>query len=151
MKNELVILMAEDNRGHFVLTKSYFARQGVRNHMVWLADGEQTINFLFTEDGYARDYPGKEFILFLDIRMPKIDGWEVLRRIRESPKLENMPVVMLTAMENPEHIEHGKQLGCSAYIIKPVKYSSYINAMKKVGVFPTIVSNGVELISKRSA
>ncbi|MBW8015304.1 MAG: response regulator [Planctomycetes bacterium] len=151
MNKELVILMAEDNRGHFVLTENYLARMGVRNELIWFSDGREAINYLFTSDGHARSHPGKQFILFLDIRMPNMDGWEVLRRIKASPRLKNLPVVMLTAMENPEDIDKGMELGCSAYIVKPVKYSSYIDAMKKVGLFPSVVAGGVELMSKCSA
>ncbi|MCF7956794.1 MAG: response regulator [Phycisphaerae bacterium] len=151
MKKELVILMAEDNEGHFVLAEKYFARMGVRNELIWFSDGQETVDFLFTSDGHARPHPGKHFILFLDIRMPKMDGWEVLRRIKSCAKLKDLPVVMLTAMENSEDIDKGMELGCSAYIVKPVKYSSYIDAMKKVGLFPSVVADGVELMSKWSA
>lgn len=147
MRKELVILMAEDNRGHVKLTENYFARMGVKNKLIWFPDGREAVDYLLTSDGRSRPHPGKEFILFLDIKMPKMDGWEVLKRIKACPDLD-LPVVMLTAMEDPDEIEKGKKLGCSAYIIKPVKYSSYIDAMRKVGVFPTIVSEGVELISK---
>jgi CheY-like chemotaxis protein len=151
MSRELVILMAEDNEGHFVLAESYFARMGVRNEMIWFADGQEAVDYLFTSDGHARPHPGKQFILFLDIRMPNMDGWEVLQRIKSCPRLTDLPVVMLTAMENPEDIDKGMELGCSAYIVKPVKYSSYIDAMKKVGLFPSVVAGGVELMSKCSA
>lgn len=148
MKEELVILMAEDNRGHFVLTENYFARMGVCNKMIWFPDGQEVVDFLFTDEGRPRPHRGKQFILFLDIRMPRIDGWEVLRRIKECPQLRGLPVVMLTATDNPEEIDRGERLGCSAYVVKPVKYSTYIDAMRKVGVFPSIVAGGVELMSK---
>ena len=140
--------MAEDNRGHFVLTENYFARMGVCNKLIWFPDGQEIIDYLFTKDGSPQPHQGKQFILFLDIRMPRIDGWEVLRRIKECPQLSSLPVVMLTATDNPEDIDRGERLGCSAYVVKPVKYSTYIDAMRKVGVFPSIVADGVELMSK---
>jgi CheY-like chemotaxis protein len=148
MSKELVILMAEDNKGHFVLAENYFARMGVQNELIWFADGCEVVNYLFTDSGHAKPHPGKEFVLFLDIRMPNMDGWEVLKQIKACPALAELPVVMLTAMENPEDIDKGIELGCSAYIVKPVKYSSYIDAIKKVGVFPSVVADGVELMSK---
>jgi CheY-like chemotaxis protein len=148
MSKELVILMAEDNEGHFVLAENYFERMGVRNELVWFSDGQEAIEYLFTDDGHARSHPGKQFILFLDIHMPAIDGWQVLKRIKSCPELADLHVIMLTAMENPDDIEKGKELGCDAYIVKPVKYSSYIDAMKKAGMFPSVVTDGVELMSK---
>jgi len=148
MRKELVILMAEDNRGHFVLTENYFARMGVCNKLIWFPDGQELLDYLFTKEGNRRPHPDKQFILFLDIRMPKVDGWEVLRRIKQSAQLRNLPVVMLTAADSPEDIDRGEKLGCSAYVVKPVKYSTYIDAMRKVGVFPSIVPGGVELMSK---
>lgn len=148
MSKELVILMAEDNEGHFVLAENYFSRMGVCNKLVWFADGREAVDYLLTDNGRARNHPGKQFVLFLDIRMPNMDGWEVLRRIKACAGLVDLPVVMLTALENPEDIDKGMELGCSAYIVKPVKYSSYIDAMRKVGVFPSVVADGVELMSK---
>jgi CheY-like chemotaxis protein len=148
MSTELVILMAEDNRGHFVLAENYFARMEVCNEMIWFPDGREIVDYLLTEDGFARSHPGKQFVLFLDIKMPNMDGWEVLKRIKSCKTLIDLPVVMLTALENPEDIDKGMELGCSAYIVKPVKYSSYIDAMRKVGVFPSVVADGVELMSK---
>ena len=151
MKKELVILMAEDNKGHFTLAQAYFARMGVCNKLIWFPDGRGAIDYLLTSDGRAKPHPGKEFVLFLDIRMPNMDGWEVLRRIKGCPELSGLPVVMLTALENPEEIEKSIALGSSAYIVKPVKYNSYIDAMRKMGVFPSVVAEGVELMSKCSA
>ena len=148
MSKELVILMAEDNQGHFLLAEKYFARMGVKNQFIWFPDGREAIDYLFTKDGHAKPHPGKQFILFLDLKMPNMDGWEVLKRIKSSSELKNLPVVMLTALENPEQIEKCMELGCDSYIVKPVKYSSYIETMRKVGLFPSVVADGVELMSK---
>jgi len=148
MSKEIVILFAEDNHGHFILTENYFARMGVRNRMVWLRDGRETLNYLFNEDQTAKPHENIEYVLFLDIRMPKIDGIEVMKRIKENEQLKNINIIMLTTTDNHTEIEHCYEMGCSAYIVKPVKYSSYIDAMRKVGLFPSIIANGVELKSK---
>jgi CheY-like chemotaxis protein len=151
VNKELVILMAEDNRGHFVLAENYFMRMGVCNKLVWLSDGHEAVDYLLTADGRSRPHPDKQFVLFLDIKMPNLDGWEVLRRIKACPELKDLPIIMLTALGKPEDIDKGMELGCNAYIVKPVKYSSYIDAMRKVGIFPSVVSDGVKLMSKCSA
>ncbi len=148
MKKELVILFAEDNRGHFVLTENYFARMGVRNRMLWFRDGKETLDFFFNQDGTVKNHENSEFVLFLDIRMPKIDGIEVLRRIKQNEELKCTHVIMLTTTDNHSEIERCYRLGCSAYVVKPVKYSSYIDAMRKAGLFPSIIADGVELMSR---
>ena len=151
MRKELVILFAEDNRGHFVLTENYFARMGVRNRMLWFRDGQETLDFFFDPDGAPRHHENSEFVLFLDIRMPKIDGIEVLKRIKQDEKLKGIHVIMLTTTDNHTEVERCYRLGCSAYVVKPVKYSNYIDAMRKAGLFPSIIAGGVELMSRCQA
>jgi len=150
MSKDVVILIAEDNEGHFVLTKNYLGRMGVRNEMIWLADGQATIDYLNENAcGARRDY-SREFVLILDIEMPKVDGEQVLVQMRSDEELCEVPVIMLTCTSNPSEIERYHELGCNAYIVKPVKYSSYLDAMKKVGMFPSSVSGGVKLVRKAS-
>ena len=90
MKNEIVLVFAEDNPGHFTLIKNHFARMGVRNRMLWFKDGQETLDFFFSADGSPKHLK-KDFVLFLDINMPKIDGIEVLKRIKSSEKLTQVP------------------------------------------------------------
>lgn len=150
MSKEVVILIAEDNEGHFVLTKNYLHRMGVRNEMVRLADGQATLDYLDKNArGGSRDH-SREFVLILDIDMPRVDGEQVLIRMRQDEELCEIPVIMLTCTGNPSEIDKCCELGCNAYIVKPVKYSSYLDAMKKVGMFPSSVSGGVKLVRKAS-
>lgn len=150
MSRDVVILIAEDNEGHFLLTKNYLQRMGVRNDIVWLPDGQATLDFLSEHaSGKDRDY-SKEYVLILDIRMPKIDGEQVLMQMQENEELRDVPVIMLTCTGNPSEIEKYHDMGCRAYIVKPVKYSSYLDAMKKVGMFPSTIPGGVMLVRKES-
>ena len=148
MRNETVLLFAEDNPGHFALIESHFARMGVTNRMFWFQDGQETLDFFFNSNGTPKHHVDTDFVLFLDINMPKIDGLNVLRRIKQSEELKGTHVIMLTTTDDHDEIELCYRLGCSAYIVKPLKYSCYINAMIKAGLFPTVVANGVKLKSK---
>jgi len=148
MRKEVVIIIAEDDIGHFVLTKRYFRSLGLCNEIMRLADGQEVLDFFYTESGSPRMDPGKQYVLMLDIRMPGIVGVEVLETIRGDGKIKNLPVIMLTTTDNSHEIERCYKLGCTAYIVKPVKYSTYIDAMRKVGLYPSMVQDGVRLISK---
>lgn len=145
MNKEVVILMAEDDKGHFLLTQRYLKARGVRNEIRWFAGGRETLDFFFDEHGLSRDLDVEELVLLLDLRMPGISGMEVLEKIKSNPELESLPIIVLTASDNPTVISEAYGLGAEAYIVKPVKYSSYIDAMRKVGLFPTVVENGVVL------
>ena len=145
MNKEVVILIAEDDEGHFILTRKYLKNRGVRNEIKWFADGKEAVDFFFDEDGNSRGREGDGYVLLLDLKMPVFSGMEVLKMIKASGTLSDMPVIVLTASDNPEIIETAYAAGAEAYIVKPVKYSSYIDAMRKVGLFPTVVENGVVL------
>jgi CheY-like chemotaxis protein len=148
MGKEVVIIIAEDDLGHFVLTKRYLEGLGLCNEIVRLADGQEALDFFYRRGGCLEMDAGKQYVLMLDIRMPGIDGVEVLETFQNDEKLKDVPVIMLTTTNNPHEIERCYKLGCSAYIVKPVKYSTYIDAMRKVGLYPSMVQDGVKLISK---
>lgn len=148
MRKEFVIVIAEDNHGHFILTKHYLQRMGVRNEIVWLADGEETMDFFLNENAQYKRDTNRKYVLLLDIRMPGVDGTEVLARMKDDIEARDVPVIMLTSTDNPHEIENCYDLQCSAYIIKPVTYAKYIDAMRKVGLFPSVINDGVLLMSK---
>ena len=148
MNNEIVLLFAEDNPGHFALIEKHFASMGVKNRMIWFRNGQEILDYLFDSNGMAQLHENTDFVLFLDIHMPKIDGLDVLRMIKKNETLKNTHVIMLTTTDDHNEIELCYRLGCSAYIVKPLKYKCYIDAMKSIGLFPTVVANGVKLKSK---
>ena len=139
MKNEVVILVAEDDNGHFALINKNLARAGLHNQIVRFADGQETLDFLFpTNDDGGRE-PHTPYLLLLDIRMPKVDGIEVLSKIKQDTELRKMPVIMLTTADDPREVERCHRLGCSIYIVKPVKYENFMDAVLKVGLFLSVV------------
>jgi CheY-like chemotaxis protein len=139
MNKEGVILIAEDDEGHFELIKRTLQRAGVCNEILRFADGQETLDFLFIKGDGPKREPDREYLLLLDIRMPKIDGIEVLEKIKQDPNLKKIPVVMLTTTDDPVTIERCHDLGCSVYIVKPVEYEDFTDAVHKIGLFLSVV------------
>ena len=120
MVKDVKILISEDDRGHFILMKHCLRDAGIDNEIVWLCDGQETLDFLYTHDGQLNLPPADKYILLLDIRMPKIDGIEVLADIKKDARLDHLPVVIVTSSDNPDNIRRCRELGCDGYIVKPL-------------------------------
>jgi CheY-like chemotaxis protein len=131
MDENIVILLAEDDRGHFVLTRNYLRKAGIDNEIIWFADGQQALNFFCNKKTQYQLKPEQRYILLLDIRMPKIDGLELLTQIRQlGNKVKNTPVIIVSTSDAPQNIRRSKELGCIAYIVKPFqKDDSLIEAV----------------------
>lgn len=139
MTQEVTILIAEDDPGHAALIEMNLRRSGISNEIMRFADGQSTLDFLLGEgDGPARK-PHAAYVLLLDIRMPGIDGIEVLQRIRAHDELRKLPVVMLTTTDDPREVERCHRLGCSIYITKPIDYDKFVNAVRQLGLLLLVV------------
>ncbi len=134
MTGSRVILIAEDDEGHVELIERAFERAGLDYPRRHFATGEAILAFLLgqAEESAA---PHTEYIVLLDINMPDIDGIEVLRRIKDHPKLRLLPVIMLTTSDDPREIEQCYNLGCSQYLIKPIDYDRLTDALHTLGLF----------------
>ena len=139
MTDDVVILIAEDDEGHFSLIRKNLMRAGIGNEIVRFCDGQETLDFLFGDNGEGIE-GRKAYLLILDIRMPKVDGVKVLERMRQDERLRRIPVVILTTTDDPAEVERCHRLGCSIYIVKPVEYDDFVDAIRKVGSFLSIVS-----------
>jgi len=137
--NELIVLIAEDDMGHAALIKKNLKRSGISNGIIHFHDGEEILDFLFCRgDGPHRE-SGTPYLLLLDIRMPKVDGEEVLRQVKADEELKKMPVIMLTTTDDPKEIQKCHLLGCSNYIAKPVDYEKFSDTIQQLGCFLKIV------------
>lgn len=141
MKNHednITILMAEDDDGHALLVKERFESVGMRNPIIRFKDGSEAWAFLSgtAEPGIET---GKGYLLLLDIRMPGLDGIEVLRRAKSDPRLRNIPVIMLTTTDDPKEIGLCYELGCNNYLTKPVEFEKFAEVIKRLGLFLMIV------------
>ncbi|POR00849.1 hypothetical protein AU468_09380 [Alkalispirochaeta sphaeroplastigenens] len=147
MKHEVVILIAEDDEGHADLIRKNLARAGIVNRIIHFVDGQEVIDFLFSQGEGLQRTSGEAYVLLLDIRMPKLDGAEVLERIKADRELRKIPVMMITTTDDPREVERCHDLGCSSYITKPVEYEGFVHAIRQLGLFLSVVQvpqiNGV--------
>jgi CheY-like chemotaxis protein len=139
MVKEVTILLAEDDPGHAGLIRKNLIRAGINNPLLHFSNGQEIVDFLFQKGkGSCRKGNGA-YVLLLDIRLPKLDGTEVLRLIKLDPELRKIPVIMVTTTDDPKEVEHCHALGCNNYITKPVEYESFIHAIQQLGLFLSIV------------
>lgn len=139
MKKEVTLLIAEDDEGHAALIRKNLQRAGIHNELVRFVDGQETIDFLFGGGEGPHRKEGAAYVLLLDIRMPKVDGTEVLRRIKADPEMSMLPVIMLTTTDDPREIEKCHAMGCSSYITKPIDYEKFVYAIRQLGLFLLII------------
>ena len=135
----LVILMAEDDLGHANLVKRNLVRAGISNEIMHFLDGQAVLDFIRCEGEHQNRIPNGPLLLLLDINMPKLDGLEVLRQLKLEEKTSKLPVIMLTTTDDPREVQKCYELGCSVYITKPVAYDEVIEAIKRLGLFLSIV------------
>jgi two-component system response regulator len=129
-----VLLLVEDNPTDEKLTVRAFKKSGVTNDIVIVRDGAEALDFLFATGKYEGTAVLPAVVL-LDLKLPKIDGLEVLRRIRDNDRTKRLPVVILTASKEHEDIVRGYSLGANAYVRKPVDFVEFAEAAKTLGLF----------------
>ena len=133
------IVLAEDDDGHATLIHRNLERAGLVNGFFRVKDGQEALDLLRGEGAYTAQAPLSNVLLLLDINMPRVDGVEVLRRLKADPRTTTVPVIMLTTTDDPREIERCYQLGCSVYVTKPVEYTDFIEAVKRLGLFLQVV------------
>ena len=139
MTSNLVILMAEDNEGHAILVKRNLVRAGINNEIIHFWNGAELLDFLYKRGDGPHRKDNISYLLLLDIRMPVVDGMEVLENIKRDEVLRVIPVIMLTTTDDPQEIEMCHELGCSVYIVKPVDFQKFFDAIRTLGLFISII------------
>ena len=134
------ILFAEDNPKDVELTLEALADNNLANRVEVVRDGVEAMEYLRREGKYKERRPGNPAVAILDIKMPRMDGIEVLRAIRSDPVLKMILVVMLTSSREEQDLIRSYELGINAYVVKPVKFSEFIEAVKHLGVFWAILN-----------
>ncbi|MEQ8583741.1 MAG: response regulator [Marinoscillum sp.] len=130
------ILLVEDNKSDAELTLMALEDFHLSNQIVWLKNGKEALDFLFGRGEYeGRDTLQVPKIILLDLKMPKVDGIEVLRAVRSDPKTKFIPVTVLTSSKEDKDIVETYQLGVNSYIVKPVDFDQFVKAVKDVGYY----------------
>jgi CheY-like chemotaxis protein len=137
--NELMILLAEDDDGHAYLVRQNLQDGGLTNKVVHVRDGQEALDFVRSEGAYQGRAANGPLVLLLDINMPRLDGVEVLRQLKADPQTAQLPIIMLTTTDDPREVRHCYDLGCSSYVTKPVEYDSFVEAIRRLGLFLSIV------------
>lgn len=132
---DAIILLADDDDGHASLIGRNLRRASLMNQVERFSDGQQILDFLFQRDPLRARRDGAAYVLLLDIRMPKIDGVQVLEIIRRETLLRVMPIFMMTTTDDPREVERCYLLGCSSYIVKPVDYDQFSRTIFALGAF----------------
>ena len=131
MNAQPTILIVDDDEGHAILIRENLEAAGLSNRIRHFRDGQAILDFFFKD----HPAPGDAFLVLLDIRMPKVDGIEVLRRIKADPQLRKLPVIMLTTTDDSREIVRCHDLGCNVYMQKPVDYDRFSEAIRRLGGF----------------
>lgn len=145
---ETVILVAEDDSGHARLIEKNLRRIGLDAPIQRFENGQDVIDFLFKRGSGPYRQSDAAYLLLLDIRMPKLDGVEVLRLLKQDDSLRKIPVIMFTTTDDPREIERCHMLGCSSYIVKPIEYDGFAETIKYIGMFVSLVR--IPVINGRS-
>jgi CheY-like chemotaxis protein len=134
------ILIAEDNDNDLELTMAALEQHHLANEVVAVRDGAEALDYLFRRGAYAGGPITPPAVILLDLKMPKVDGLEVLRQIKADPRLRLTPVVMLTSSREEVDLVRSYELGVNAYVVKPVEFSEFMDAVRQLGGFWAVVN-----------
>ena len=134
--NKKSILLVEDNRDDEELTKMAFEQSGINNEVEVVRDGAEALDYLFGTGTHAeRDISAKPTVILLDLKLPKVSGLEVLRRLRKDERTQFLPVVILTTSKDDRDIISSYKLGCNSYVRKPVDFNEFLTATQQLGLY----------------
>jgi len=134
------ILMVEDDPRDVELTLTALEEYNLANEVVVTRDGEEALDYLYHRGNYAAHSNGNPAVLLLDLKLPKVDGLEVLQQIKSDEKLKMIPVVVLTSSHEEKDMVASYKLGVNAYVVKPVDFHEFVNAIKELGVFWAVIN-----------
>jgi CheY-like chemotaxis protein len=134
------ILMVEDDPKDVELTLTALEEYNLANEVIVTRDGEQALDYLFCRGEYKTRPSGNPAVMLLDLKLPKVDGLEVLKQIRSDGELKLIPVVVLTSSKEEKDMVASYKLGVNAYVVKPVDFHDFVNAIKELGVFWAVIN-----------
>lgn len=148
--NNKTILLVEDNPSDINLTKRAFEKGHITNNLVVAEDGQEALDYIFGKGIYAnRDISQLPTLILLDLKLPKIGGLEVLKRIRAAEIIKRLPVVILTSSKEDEDMAASYDLGVNSYIRKPIDFNQFVEAIKYLGLYWLVINEPPPLESQR--
>lgn len=136
MAHEIEILLVEDNMNDAEMTIRALKKNNIANKLVHLKDGEEAIDFIFAQGVYAdRDIENVPKVILLDLKMPKVNGIEVLEKVKSDERTKKIPVVVLTSSSEDPDIQKCYSLGVNSYVVKPVKFGAFVQAVSELGMY----------------
>ena len=134
------ILLVEDDPKDVELTLTGLAEYHLANEVVVARDGEEALDYLYRRGSHQKRANGNTAVMLLDLKLPKVNGFEVLQQIRADESLKMMPVVVLTSSHEERDLVQSYKLGVNAYVVKPVDFHQFVNAVKELGAFCAIIN-----------
>jgi CheY-like chemotaxis protein len=141
MGNPGKILLVEDDPNDVELTLSALAENHLANEVFVVSDGEEALDYLYYQGGYESREEGNPALMLLDLKLPKVDGMEVLRRVKTDPALKIIPVVMLTSSREEQDLVRSYDLGTNGYVVKPVDFQNFVEAVRGLGLFWAVINH----------
>ena len=134
------ILLVEDNPNDAELTMEALSRHNLANDVTWVHDGAEALDYLYCREQFAGRESINPVVILLDLKLPRVDGLEVLARVKSDERLRIIPVVVLTSSREDRDLVESYKLGVNAYVVKPVNFKEFINAVSELGVFWAMIN-----------
>ena len=136
------ILLAEDSSADAEMTMRTLRKRGIANRVVWVKDGAEALDYLFSEGAYANRPNGYPKLVLLDLKMPRMDGLQVLQRMKQDARTQTIPVVMMTSSREEGDMFASYKLGVNSFVVKPVDFDSFAETVAEVGMYWMITNQG---------
>lgn len=134
------ILLVEDSENDIKLTLAAFEETNLANEVIVVRDGEEALDFLYRQGAFEGRQPGNPAVILLDLKLPKVDGLQVLAKVKGDPELKAIPIVMLTSSRQEKDVARSYSLGVNGYVVKPVQFSDFVSALKELGLYWAVVN-----------
>ena len=134
------ILLVEDDPKDVELTLTALEEYNLANEVIVARDGEEALEYLYSRGKFKTRSSGNPAVVLLDLKLPKVDGLEVLKQVKSEEKLRMIPIVVLTSSKEEKDMVASYKLGVSAYVVKPVDFHEFVNAIKELGVFWAVIN-----------
>ena len=140
------ILLVEDDAKDIELTLGAISKHNLAAEVVVTRDGQEALDYLYRRGQFAKIRPGYPAVILLDLKMPRVDGIQVLKQLKTDPQLCNIPVVILTASGEYRDLKKCYSLGVNAYVVKPVRFKEFIDIVKTIGIFWTLINEPLPIL-----